>query len=188
MEHKLAFALTISVLLLISVSITVLSVAQTSTPIYQKLLLSNGSYTFDSTPYLNILNESSPYYGKYPLPPIHRRTILSFGENATPSLGIGYGAWVKDEYTDRTSGVSARQEVHPALSLPEPSTGDVILYAPTLMGGADDPLESVTIYWRNEGSGSTGRDWSVWNHGNFFNIFTKNLLKREGEEMKGSDK
>ena len=58
----------------------------------------------------------------------------------------------------------ARQEVHPALSLPEPRSGMVTLYAPTLMGGADDPLESVTRYWRNEGSGSTGRDWGVWNH------------------------
>ena len=154
MEHKLLFALAISILLLVSVSITGLTVAQ----------LPNESYTSDSTPYLNILNESSPYYGKYPLPPAHRRTILSLGENATPSPGAGYGAWVKDEYTDRTSGVMARQEVHPALSLPEPSSGMVILYAPTLMGGADDPLESVTRYWRDEGMGSTAREWAVWNH------------------------
>ena len=81
MERKLMLVLMISIFLLISANITGWTAAQTLTS-------TNESYTSDSTPYLNVFNESSPYYGKYPLPPVHRRTILSLGENATPSPGI----------------------------------------------------------------------------------------------------
>jgi len=81
----------------------------------------------------------------------------------SPSPGEGYGTGMYDNYENRTWGVYAGQEVRPDLSLPS-APPDRALYAPTLMCPNHCPLESVTMYYRYEGMGSTARAWGIWNH------------------------
>lgn len=81
----------------------------------------------------------------------------------SPSPGEGYGTGMYDNYENRTWGVYAGQEVRPDLSLPS-APPDRTLYAPTLMCPNHCPLESVTMYYRYEGMGSTARAWGIWNH------------------------
>ena len=144
----------------------------TPTPVYPKPLPLNESYRIapDSTAYLNILNESSPYYifnktSPYygvELPKVKKVKIHTVSDSVVnPSPGLGYGTGMYDEYENRTWAVFAGQEVRPSLILPEAPPART-LYAPTLMCPNHCPFESVTVYYRYEGM-STLRAWGVWN-------------------------
>lgn len=126
----------------------------------------------DTTPELNFLNKSSPYYGKITIneSPSSRK-IPSPRIDATNSRltvspntvvdGAVYGTWINAN--SNLYGVYAQQQIQPNLNLYNPGYSDLRLYAPCLESVNGNPLESVMVYEKNNPT-TTTRWLGVWLH------------------------
>jgi hypothetical protein len=131
----------------------------------------------DSTPGLNFLNKSSPYYGKISppsTPPGQIKKVNSnvldsnvFNLNTLLSTALpdsGYGSWIANN--PNYIAVYVQHQIQPNLDLvPNPNGSDVILYAPTVQFPNHCPLEQTMEYYQNVYThGNTQRIWGVYRH------------------------
>lgn len=121
---------------------------------------SKAHYAVNET--LNLNNPKNPLYGKVKLPPIgpsgkkylvENQTITS--ETVAPAQAVNHIYWGAG-ITDNSNIIAsaAVQQILPTYSV----TGGNTLYAPTLMGPYNCPLEAVTVYF--DGALVFG----VWDH------------------------
>jgi hypothetical protein len=131
----------------------------------------------DSSPELDILNKSSRYYGKIPIPTTPPGQIKKVDSNALDSNALnlnmlqstelqegGYGSWIANN--PNYIAVYAQHQIQPNLNIVPNSNGsDVVLYAPTLEFSNHCPLEQTMEYFQSAYThGQTARVWGVYLH------------------------
>lgn len=139
----------------------------------------------DTTPELNVLNKSSPYYIGNKSSPYYG--LINVNDTTRQIPGVFYetsslspltvtpftmadGAWGTDIYSQNQAnivGVYAQQQIVPNNNfLVTTGSVDVRLYAPSLESVNANPLEVVTVYEKSSATGPTTLWLGVWLHDN----------------------